>query len=441
MRVRSRPSLRHMVEESQTAQTVAHEPIIDFLPLPEIGHIKPAIAVARALRERGARTRFWALPSIEGALHERGETVLELGSFVKARNDIWAERRELIASTLDGRFSQFVREHRPSLLVADVILGPLLLACRPLGVPGVCLSCTLPDEVDFATLTPFSTFEPAHAVPAHLRKFVKYLVLKLVAARRRWRDFEGLVSAARRLAAEQGLPRDFLKPGGFTALLRMPLPNFVACSEAFDYAGRRRANVRYLGPTCIDESVELGNEYPSSPAKLVLCSFGSMTHRYKDYPFLVELLLRIAARRSDLSFIVSLKDDLRSRFTEVPGNVRLQAWIPQRALLKRASVAMIHGGLSSVKECILEEVPMAVFPQGFDQFGNASRVAYFGLGKRCTIKGMSEGGLERLLDGLIADQAVRGKLRSMRAKFDADVLRDTVGGILEAARAGLTTQN
>jgi UDP:flavonoid glycosyltransferase YjiC (YdhE family) len=55
-------------------------------------------------------------------------------------------------------------------------------------------------------------------------------------------------------------------------------------------------------------------------------------------------------------------------------------WADQKRELKSATVAIVHGGLGTIKECIWAGVPMIVCPFGRDNFVNGRRVEELGLG-------------------------------------------------------------
>ena len=66
---------------------------------------------------------------------------------------------------------------------------------------------------------------------------------------------------------------------------------------------------------------------------------------------------------------------------ELPPNVHGFKWVPQLKVLAVADCAIIHGGISSINECLYYKVPMVVYSiLTLDQNGNAARVAYHGLG-------------------------------------------------------------
>jgi zeaxanthin glucosyltransferase len=66
----------------------------------------------------------------------------------------------------------------------------------------------------------------------------------------------------------------------------------------------------------------------------------------------------------------------------LPEHIRAYPWVPQLRVLERADCAVIHGGISTINECIHFGVPMLAYPfkHVTDQMGNAARIAYHGLG-------------------------------------------------------------
>jgi MGT family glycosyltransferase len=65
----------------------------------------------------------------------------------------------------------------------------------------------------------------------------------------------------------------------------------------------------------------------------------------------------------------------------LPPNAIVVDYAPQRELLGRASLAIIHAGLNSAMESIAAGVPMIAIPITGDQFGVAARIAHAGIGE------------------------------------------------------------
>jgi UDP:flavonoid glycosyltransferase YjiC (YdhE family) len=82
----------------------------------------------------------------------------------------------------------------------------------------------------------------------------------------------------------------------------------------------------------------------------------------------------------------------------VPGNVRVERWIPQAAVMGHAAAMVGHGGSGTTRIALAAGVPSVVFPAFADQPRNARRVAELGAGIA-----LPEGpsGLERLGDAIL----------------------------------------
>ncbi|MEM9824777.1 MAG: nucleotide disphospho-sugar-binding domain-containing protein, partial [Bacteroidota bacterium] len=69
--------------------------------------------------------------------------------------------------------------------------------------------------------------------------------------------------------------------------------------------------------------------------------------------------------------------------------------VPQQFLLRYCSMFITHGGMNSVKESIMEAVPMLVYPIDIDQVGNARKVTYKKMGLLGELKSDSKREIER----------------------------------------------
>ncbi len=64
----------------------------------------------------------------------------------------------------------------------------------------------------------------------------------------------------------------------------------------------------------------------------------------------------------------------------LPGDPIVAAWLPQRALLARSAIAVVHGGLNTVLDALAAGVPLVVIPLAYEQGAIAARVAASGAG-------------------------------------------------------------
>lgn len=90
-------------------------------------------------------------------------------------------------------------------------------------------------------------------------------------------------------------------------------------------------------------------------------------------------------------------------FDKVPTNVFLFNQVPQLDLLRNCDMMITHGGLTSIKECIQQNVPMLVYPinRKFDQNGNAARVYFHNLGLRGNISSDSSENIRKKIYSIL----------------------------------------
>jgi MGT family glycosyltransferase len=124
-----------------------------------------------------------------------------------------------------------------------------------------------------------------------------------------------------------------------------------------------------------------------------------------------------------------------SNLLPISENITIANWAPQIDILKVASVAVIHGGLGSVKECIYFGVPMIVFPQAFDQPDNAQRVVHHHLGFADDINTVSESDLRNYIMQALTDEKIKNGIERMRRIFHEKEERQEGAAIIESMLA------
>lgn len=114
--------------------------------------------------------------------------------------------------------------------------------------------------------------------------------------------------------------------------------------------------------------------------KLIYCSFGAF-FKGDDTRFWKKLIHALG-EETGWKVIFGLGGRFEpSSLGNLPANIYAFKWVPQLRVLKFADCAIIHGGITSINECIVSGAPMLVFPfNTTDQHGAAARVAYHGVG-------------------------------------------------------------
>jgi UDP:flavonoid glycosyltransferase YjiC (YdhE family) len=101
---------------------------------------------------------------------------------------------------------------------------------------------------------------------------------------------------------------------------------------------------------------------------------------------------------------------------------------PQLELLRRATIAITHGGLNSALEGLGQGVPLVVIPVSFDQPGVAARVRWVGAGEFIPSSEIKAHRLRTTVERVLGESSYRDA-----AKRIGDALARS-GGLNEAVR-------
>ncbi|MER8693651.1 glycosyltransferase [Mesorhizobium opportunistum] len=146
--------------------------------------------------------------------------------------------------------------------------------------------------------------------------------------------------------------------------------------------------------------------FPRNKGPLVYVSFGSLGAMDVG---LIERMLAVFDRLP-ARFIVNV-GGLRDAYRAVPDNVYLDAWFPQPSVVAKSDLFIHHGGNNSFCEALRFGVPSLIMPYCWDGHDNARRAEETGTGDHIGRDGWTEGVLERAILGLLADDAMRARLK------------------------------
>ena len=421
---------------------------IILAPRPETGHINATIGLARRLSRRGHRVSYLTLPDYVDYVAAQGFTSLPMLARAFPRGWVAAERARSFG---EGRWRSWLRtrvealrmftaicdepfeEHAAALsadaLLVDRELPALALRAIAIGLPTATVATTMPAR-RLSGVSPYTCgWTPDDDTRSRLRADLAWR--RLILARKVRAQLGRTVGAESwrilyaRAAARFGY-RGRIHHDAIGAP-EIDLPQLVLCPRAFDYPWTPDVEGMTHGAAFIDSVRRELAARPSSldeDRRLIVCSFGSQGHRLGGHVQLMVALVQAMASRPHLRLCLALGDQLSSRaLPPLPGNVEAQPRIPQLQLLRRAALFITHGGLNSIKESIHCGVPMLVAPIGFDQPGNAARVAFHGIGIR--ISANAGATIGRVVDGALEDETMRVATHAMRRRFaEADAAGD-----------------
>jgi UDP:flavonoid glycosyltransferase YjiC (YdhE family) len=104
---------------------------------------------------------------------------------------------------------------------------------------------------------------------------------------------------------------------------------------------------------------------------------------------------------------------------DMPGNVRLEAWVPQTDLLPHVDLVVHHGGSGTTLGALAAGKPQLFLPQGADQFSNADAVVAAGAGSRLLADELTADAVTELAARLLADESAQSAARGFQAEIAA----------------------
>ncbi|MEL6867264.1 MAG: glycosyltransferase [Bacteroidota bacterium] len=413
-----------------------------FIPDFEEGHIFPSLKIASNLKEAGYRVAYMGIPDVMKVVEKKGfetypifENFYPLGyvqTIKKGRIENQEEKERHYRALISGQLDPLIKKLRPRLMICSFFIAlDVLLLHYKYGIPQAIYHSILPfldnkmskESNRLALVTQANCIEKivhlSGTLPADLLQFVQA---------------QGIVFS--------DLPQ-IVSP-----LLQMP--QLMPCPKALDVleVGHHPLEV-YLGPRIrnkSDASISLAPFLPKDRNKKVI--YASMGSQVSVYPEKVKrlFLLLIACMReaqmNNFHLILSANAFHGDKdFQDLPHNVSVHPWVPQVEILAHTDLAIIHGGLGSLKECIYFAVPMLVIPMGRDQFDNARRVHTHHLGHTADITYLTTNQLvDSILDTQSNPKIIQG-IQQMSALFHREetLLReiDLVRSILQPLTSGM----
>jgi len=402
---------------------VAH---LVFFPFPEGSHLTAFLGLAAKLGAAGHRITFIVVPDAVEAVRARGHATVTYAEdlYPPGTRERFMAHPGLVhgAQLLWGlRMNQpstraLVEGLRPDLLLVDsMAYGAALAAYR--SEIGVLLVSPIMSSARDPAAPPLSTA----IVPGTLRA---RLATRLAWARR---DLARRVTVARQLVrrlVEGTSTSDELgarlvnHTGSYPRLVGFH--ELILCPAAFELPHARRVPGQHHVEACIDVGREAGQalDLEDDARPLVYCSFGVAPKSPARVRRAARAALQAMAARPHLRMLIVLPPFMGDDVV-LPANVTRRRFVPQLAALARSALAVTHGGLGTVKECISAGVPMVVVPIGSDQPGNAARVAFHGLGRVLMPDTIDAVGLGAAIDAVLADAATRARVARMRDAFAA----------------------
>ncbi|MDR2364387.1 MAG: hypothetical protein LBD68_00820 [Zoogloeaceae bacterium] len=415
--------------------TARNKPAIFFMLCPERSAFNASFTLAQRLKDRGYEISYLGTPDFEAYVTAQGfgYHAFSLASDAHAAplSESWpiflrrwyARRRaflhyEKALQQIVERAQQIVRETKPVLMLVDPLVSWQSVLPYRCGVPMIGVNATMASTFDVHIPPAFSELLPApeslSARARNLRAWGRIL----------FRGWYQRFASEKIIPLTLGLmprrsPVRAVKQRGARVLWSeygpwIDLPELVLSVRQLDFP--RSVEVRnrvYVGSCVHLPRVDGQFDWTGFDADmpLVYCSLGTYSRAYPYAKRLFEAVIEALKRKDGLQGIVQIGDV----GIDVPGNlperIRVVERVPQLEILQRARVFVTHGGASSIRESLYFGVPTVVLPGWLDQFGNAARVVYHGLGLRADMATITAGRMSALLDDSMDERFLRANAR------------------------------
>ena len=232
------------------------------------------------------------------------------------------------------------------------------------------------------------------------------------------------------------------------------LPVLSLHAQEFEFPHKPPTHVRFVGPMVLEsrldqpqaaadrdrlEAILARRRETGTDCRLIYAGFGSVFST--DLAFL-RRLLRIVEDRPGWELVVSLSHRVaRSDLGPLPARVHTFPWLPQVQVLQHADVAVTHGGVSTVDECVLSGVPTLVYcGWETDMAGTTARVVHHGIGIAGDRLRDTTTDIRAHVDRLLIEPGFRERVRRLQGLYAAyaetRVAERTVDALLERPLPG-----
>lgn len=449
--------------------------IIIFDILQATGHLNPSFKLAKMLQERGHKVEYTSSEKHEAAIRLQGfntHNVYQLAApalrtdYEAAKKKHFAFFRYVMLNTVGKVFSSYLRniamymaerklmmdrikqvlDLQPDLIVVDS-MAPLYRAVLYYAYDvKVILLQTMMSPTESSGVPPLHD----RLVPCpsrwHVRlarlSWCKYYAERYL--RKHWRKLiyfncdPHTLSAA--IMQKCGLPKEQLDfrrtintglKGVHEVSLAPRSLDFPRSYQNYEVQAGYAVDIDRVEPSVNDEVAEV----LKSNRPIVYCSLGTIStvHNTRSAQLLKKIIR--AVRHQPWEVLISVGSKISAKeLGSVPSNVHVFATLPQLKILKHVNLMITHGGLNSVVECILHEVPMIVCPLNnyWDQNGNAARVVYHGLGVRSQLRWERVKMLTEKIDQVLRAAVFKENIRRMKRKMIQNDQHHQVADMIDA---------
>lgn len=380
--------------------------------LPSYGHVLPSLEVIRELVARGHRVSYANDPAFADVITGVGADFVPyrstLLSYLDGRTE-WPSdeiaHRDLFlddAIAMTPQLRAAFEDDRPDLVLYDQGVGAVRVLAEQWRVPHVMFSPnSVPDRGDDELLREFEERRRDPRFSVHYGRWAEWL-------------------------RDNGIPSGYLgRPARELALIpRVLQPNP-------DRVDSRRTT--FVGP-CFGSRAETWQP-PAGVERVLLVSLGST---FTGKPGFYRECVAAFGDLPGWHVVLQIGKHVDpASLGELPGTVEVRDWVPQMAVLEKASAFVTHGGMGGCVEGLFHGVPMIAVPQDpyTDQPDNADVLVRLGVGRRIDPGDVTAAALRESLLELVGSPEVAARLAEVRQELMAEGGTKRAADLIEAELA------
>ncbi|MCP9946850.1 glycosyl transferase [Streptomyces somaliensis] len=355
---------------------------IAMVGIPAVSHVLPGLGIVRELVARGHRVTYANDPAVADLITATGAELVTCTSVLPVADNNWPDdpvaAMDLFLDNAVGALPQLraAYHHDPAdLYLYDIGAYAARALAEAQGRPLVQLSPT------FTAWDGYDRDVAAHlwrlpGADAYRAKFARWLA--------------GCGASTTDVDAFSGRP-----PRALALIPRAMQPH----ADRVD-----TDTVTFVGP-CFDAASGTGGwTRPADAENVLLISLGSA---YTRQPEFYRQCLSAYGDLPGWHVVLQIGKYTDPReLGDVPPNVEVHSWVPQRAILEQADAFVTHAGMGGCGEGLLAGVPMIAVPQAAEQFMNADRLVELGVARRIDTAEATAETLRTALNDLVTDAEV-----------------------------------
>lgn len=371
-----------------------HTPRILQVSIGEPGHAFPSIAVAKALKSRGAEVALHTWFRWQEHIEELGVQFFRAPKFEVAPGEQVPDVHEA-AALATRQLAEVVDEWRPDAIVGDVLTLSASLTAELKGIPFVTFVPHFWHATDDDSAPFGSGWAPASSkiARAFFRRLRRYERIGLEQGRDELNATREAVGLAPIDRVHGAISQELVLLGTFPQL---------------EPPRRWPATTKVVGPVMWEPTPQ-PVELPEHDLPLVVVAPSTAQD-------LEHTMLRWAVEglRDLPVHVVAAKNGREPPVALSPGpNTTVIDWAPYSQLFPQADAVLCHGGHGTIMRALTSGAPVVVTPDSGDQYENAARVRWAGVGVAVPHRFSSPRTIAAAVEKLLADPGSRRRTQAL----------------------------